>query len=662
MIAQTQINKVRLHSSEKQVLAAKMWLATALNNADFRPSGVSPTAVLIVRHLADPKPGRLVLDGTSLRPDAAWETAVRQSLTSCYQQAARPEQGHLPANAAAVLFADESEILACLALDLVRGDAWQRWWWQVPLRSFSSDALAALTALWCEKAIHIPAAVQLLSTWQQADRVLNRLSEPQVAGILNALAAVYDLPALLPLEKSGAANDLVHEWENGRSPSLPSEQTQTDSPANFWQTLSGWQRQPTGLTPLQLYLWGWAVSLHHNPSSARRRPFQEIAQRWLYVQQQVHIKTEQSDATAPTSRPSRSETNQSDVAAARNRETAVSPQPTTPSSSATALPSTSKAQLARTDNLSDTSLSASELAANPTLKTAVSPPSSLPTPTISTSAQPALSDPVPIAWADGVPTRLAGLFYLINLLQQFHLPACFDDTWALSQQLSPWAVLELLARGLLTDVDEALLADPVWLALAELDGRLAGTLPGADFHGTDRYEMPAAWFSKVDINKQWIWASNGRYWRIWSETGCFIYQQPLIKGQDSLAEANTWLNAAKLPLRPILNRGKFADAPLDAVSTPLLIHLPPDLRQWLSFVLPTIRCWLQIILRENSPLIPHPSSFLLRQNGRLYLSSSHIDIVMPLNSISLPVRLAGLDLDPGWLPDYGRVVQFHYET
>ena len=102
MTAQTEINKLRLHSSEKQALAAKMWLAAALNNADLRPAGVSPTAVLIVRHLSDPKPGRLVLDGTSLRPDAAWETAVRQSLTACYQQAARPERGTIPASATAV--------------------------------------------------------------------------------------------------------------------------------------------------------------------------------------------------------------------------------------------------------------------------------------------------------------------------------------------------------------------------------------------------------------------------------------------------------------------------------------------------------------------------------------------------------------------------------
>ena len=54
-------------------------------------------------------------------------------------------------------------------------------------------------------------------------------------------------------------------------------------------------------------------------------------------------------------------------------------------------------------------------------------------------------------------------------------------------------------------------------------------------------------------------------------------------------------------------------------------------------------------------------SDLLLRRGQLYVTSSHVDLVMPLDGVSLPVRLAGLDFDPGWLPAFGRVVQFHYE-
>jgi hypothetical protein len=32
-----------------------------------------------------------------------------------------------------------------------------------------------------------------------------------------------------------------------------------------------------------------------------------------------------------------------------------------------------------------------------------------------------------------------------------------------------------------------------------------------------------------------------------------------------------------------------------------------------------------------------------------------------MNAIRLPVRLAGLDINPGWLPWLGRVVSFHYD-
>ena len=42
------------------------------------------------------------------------------------------------------------------------------------------------------------------------------------------------------------------------------------------------------------------------------------------------------------------------------------------------------------------------------------------------------------------------------------------------------------------------------------------------------------------------------------------------------------------------------------------------------------------------------------------MTRTHVDLVTPMDNISLPARRAGLDWDPGWLPDYGRVVQFHF--
>jgi hypothetical protein len=54
----------------------------------------------------------------------------------------------------------------------------------------------------------------------------------------------------------------------------------------------------------------------------------------------------------------------------------------------------------------------------------------------------------------------------------------------------------------------------------------------------------------------------------------------------------------------------------------------------------------------------HPS--LLAMPASIIASASHIDVHYPLNAVRLPVRLAGLDINPGWVPWLGRVVSFHY--
>jgi len=52
---------------------------------------------------------------------------------------------------------------------------------------------------------------------------------------------------------------------------------------------------------------------------------------------------------------------------------------------------------------------------------------------------------------------------------------------------------------------------------------------------------------------------------------------------------------------------------------------------------------------------------LLALDARVHATPSHIDIHAPLAGVRLDVRVAGLDLDPGWLPWLGCVVRFHYD-
>jgi len=53
---------------------------------------------------------------------------------------------------------------------------------------------------------------------------------------------------------------------------------------------------------------------------------------------------------------------------------------------------------------------------------------------------------------------------------------------------------------------------------------------------------------------------------------------------------------------------------------------------------------------------------LVRRPANLSLTPTHADLYFDHRHADLRIRRAGLDIDPGWLPWFGRVVAFHYEV
>ena len=51
---------------------------------------------------------------------------------------------------------------------------------------------------------------------------------------------------------------------------------------------------------------------------------------------------------------------------------------------------------------------------------------------------------------------------------------------------------------------------------------------------------------------------------------------------------------------------------------------------------------------------------LAHREGRIASTRTHLDVLFSLDQVDLRLRRAGLDVDPGWLPWFGRVVRFHY--
>ena len=52
---------------------------------------------------------------------------------------------------------------------------------------------------------------------------------------------------------------------------------------------------------------------------------------------------------------------------------------------------------------------------------------------------------------------------------------------------------------------------------------------------------------------------------------------------------------------------------------------------------------------------------VVRRKGRVAVSATHVDVTFDARDLDVRIRLAGLDIDPGWLPWIGRVVSFHYD-
>lgn len=212
---QTIVTHLRVHGAGLDPLLARLRLTSLLDAAALHPAGLAPSAIVCIRALRDPLPGALQVRGGA-RPPVAWERAVAASLDALVRRAARPSLGAVPANADAVLFADRAELLACLALDWLAGQAATRWWWRSLFRG--ADIAKVVAPLWLDTPEYIPAALAHMAEQGSAAHFARRLSDGEARALLRGITGSFGLPALqaaldTPLEDGTAL-------EQGAEPAL----------------------------------------------------------------------------------------------------------------------------------------------------------------------------------------------------------------------------------------------------------------------------------------------------------------------------------------------------------------------------------------------------------------------------------------------------------
>jgi len=229
----------------------------------------------------------------------------------------------------------------------------------------------------------------------------------------------------------------------------------------------------------------------------------------------------------------------------------------------------------------------------------------------------------------------------------------------LARQLSPWVLLELISRALLKNCDKEIQDDPIWCLLAELDDRSDDQPPGSSFAGNNEFRLPRNWFNTVHINNETFrWSAAQSRLRLWSANGYMlsdIARTGCPADQQSNKELQRYLGKKG---KALLAKSAHARAPIECYSFVNGPGISADLERWLAYVMPFIKRRLELALgTEADDILKN----VLQCRGKVYLTSTHVDFVTHLENISLAVRRAGLDSDPGWLPEIGRVVLFHFE-
>ncbi len=650
-------------AAEMNAPALRLRVERLLGSVDLHPAGLPAGAVLIVRHLH----GLAPLPAQSQILPSDWTAHLRQQMQTLYAAAARPVSGPVSAGATSVLFTDGAEMLACLTRDLLAGRAWQRWYWQQVLRGVPRAPIPALAALWSARAAQVPAAVAARGK-TEALQAIALFSHAEVSAITRALHASFDLPSLV---LTTSIPDIPPQQGVSFSSSFAHVPSFVPEPLNALPVVSPWQHllpatTLPALTPQGHYLLGLTLMLHHAPAFARSTRFAEQAASWLKAELTVPARgKEQMPEQSSSTRVNIDEPAPAPEQAYPGKPSSL-PEQASPNMPLPLLPRT---PASGQDESSGAAGDAHSIRPRQS-RTPDNMQDSMALPGASQPASPPAHEPVlettqalPL---DGLPTGLTGVLYLINLLTWLDLPGGWDDAGTLAEHIGGWGIVEALARGLLAALHNRYVNDPLWSVLASLDGREPGIPVGATLPGQAAFRLPARWLRRYGpADPVWVaLVSATRLYLFDEEAGYLIIDEPLsghLPVEIIVAEVEAYqaqgVNNINWRIAPD-SVDKIIPAPDENLSSGgWLSH---NTIWWLERVLGFIRYLLTRALGAATSDTQQLAEMLFCKPGRLSVSRTHVDLSMSMDQISIPVRRAGLDHDPGWIPDLAYIVLFHF--
>jgi hypothetical protein len=679
-------------------LAARMRLAHLLRGADVVPRGFPPQAILVIRRAKSAR--GLSLGAFSLRP--GWETEVREQLSLNWRRASRPMRGVVPETEEAVLFADTGEWLACLAVAIARREVERHWCWRASLGAGAASSIESLVRALLQRPRFVPSALVTLARWGEAARMLVALRPEDCDALLSALRAEFDLPHFI--EASGTRDaraktehdapthlaqtvreDATREAREGEHDSFAStaergsvenrdtrrsrvsdandvsreEEASSSPPWERWLPSAGVECERLR-APAQRLL-SIAAALFHAPTLARSRNFVEEV--FNFSQRDARRDAHASPDATPRTRAGKKRRGRDATDSATSRDTASSNERDDSVELDTlvpAHPSSARGDERRANEAATRHRVARESADDSFTEENASGASVAFEDEVGTEARVA-------PWSDleGFETRLGGALFILNLLTRLRLPECFDEDYDLSEHVTGWGLTELLVRALLGEECEEFESDPLWDALARLDGRSMGEPPAPGLRVGLSYRVPARWLK--------LFASSEEPWLVLEEEERLILHHPEgfhvavrpLEGRKPLEVAARVIEA--YVAQGIVATARLEESRAHNEGAPRLsafaydARLSEDLRRFMDWTFPFLKYALACSLAEEGTESGAAMREMIVRRGRLYCTATHVDLVLEMSGVSFAARRAGLDASPGWVRDLVRVVAFHYE-
>jgi hypothetical protein len=260
----------------------------------------------------------------------------------------------------------------------------------------------------------------------------------------------------------------------------------------------------------------------------------------------------------------------------------------------------------------------------------------------------ALHAVTPVEGVQAIATACGGLFYVLNAALALGLYGDFSAPRLRGIALSPWDLLAWLGRHWF---GRAFRRDPLWELLAKLAGRSTKRAPSWRIDPPSHWDAADDWlraWTPIDLLEYGVDRRGGRL-HVLHPTGFALFDVP----RDTRLRPSVQARALCLTRDPAMQ------ARLRRRTARIVQALPADPGQrWLHRLADYLGARFA---RALGVATAHEAvERLCRHPADIRCDASHIHVSLSLSTLPLPVRIAGLDRDPGWIPAAGRDVRFHF--